>query len=182
MNRLSLVMENLRHLDSRTRLQWGIAIAAMLVLALLYSAGSTRIAKLQKKRDAREADITEVMVLKQRLTEARSGSQMLANRMAALRPEDSPARIVEETGIKGRTSQSKQLKTEERGNLIEDAAEVKLEGLTANETVNLLYRLENGNKPVLIKRARITTRFDDPAKLDLTLTISLLRPAPQGDR
>ena len=182
MNRLSLLVENIRNMESRTRLQWGMAIAALLVLALLYSAGSTRVAKLQKKRSAREADVAEIMVLKQRLVEARAGSQMLANRMAALRPEDSPARIVEETGIKGKTSQSKQLKTEERGNLLEDVAEVKLEGLSANEAINLLFRLEKGDKPVLIKKARLNTRFDDPGKLDMALTISLLRPSPQGQK
>jgi general secretion pathway protein M len=100
--------------------------------------------------------------------------------MAALLPDDSPARIIEETGIKGKTSQSKALKSEDRGSYIEDTAEVKLDGLTANETVNLLYKLEKGNKPVVIKKALLKTRFDDPSKIDVTMTIALLKPSPQG--
>jgi len=59
---------------------------------------------------------------------------------------------------------------------------VKLDGLTLNEAVNLLYRLEKGSRPVLVKKANLKTRFDDPALLDLTLTIALLKPAPKGQR
>jgi general secretion pathway protein M len=52
--------------------------------------------------------------------------------------------------------------------------------VTANEAVNLLHRLEKGSKPVVINKALIKSRFDDPSKLDLTLTIALLKSAPQG--
>jgi general secretion pathway protein M len=57
-----------------------------------------------------------------------------------------------------------------------------MEGLTSNEAANLLFRLEKGAKPVLIKRASLKTRFDDPARLDLTLTVALLKAAPQAQR
>ena len=71
---------------------------------------------------------------------------------------------------------------EERGGFLEDAAEVKIDGVTANEAVNLLFRLEKGPRPVVIKRALLKTRFDDPARLDLTFTIALLKALPQGQR
>ena len=179
MNYLNLLVEYYREMESRDRLRWGIGIAVALILALLYSALDSRIALLARKRAARESDVTEMLVLKQRYLEANSGSQKLANRMASLQPDDSPAKIVEETGIKGKTSQSKALKSEDRGSYTEDAAEVKIEGLTANETINLLYKLEKGNKPVVIKKALLKTRFDDPSKLDVTLTIALLKPSLQ---
>jgi general secretion pathway protein M len=180
MNYLNLLIEHYRGMESRERLRWGIGIAAVLLLALFYSALNARIALLTRKRAARESDVAEMLVLKQRYLEANSGAQKLANRMAALLPDDSPARIIEETGIKGKTSQSKALKSEDRGSYIEDTAEVKLDGLTANETVNLLYKLEKGNKPVVIKKALLKTRFDDPSKIDVTMTIALLKPSPQG--
>ena len=43
-------------------------------------------------------------------------------------------------------------------------------------------RLEKGVKPVVIKKANLKTRYDDPAKLDVTLNIALLKPAPQENR
>jgi general secretion pathway protein M len=169
-------------MESRTRLRWGGGIAAILILALLYSAANTRVAVLLKKRAAREADVAEMLVLKSRYQEASTGAQRLSNRMAATRPDDSPAKVIDEIGIKGKGSQVRQVKGEERGGYVEDAAEVKLDGLSANEAVNLLYRIEKGARPMVIKRALIKTRFDDPAKLDLTLTVALLKPAPQGKK
>ena len=118
----------------------------------------------------------------QRYQEASAGAQKLANRMAATRSDDSPAKIIDEIGIKGKGSQVKQVKGETRPGYVEDAAEARIDGLSANEAVNLIYRLEKGTKPVIIKKALIKTRFDDPSRLDLTLTIALLKPAPQGQK
>ena len=99
-----------------------------------------------------------------------------------MRPDDSPAKIVEEIGIKGRNSQIKPVKGAEIPGYVEDAADVKIEGLSANELANLLFRLEKGPRPVTVKKALIKQRFDDPAKLDLSLTIALIKPAPAGPR
>ena len=96
--------------------------------------------------------------------------------------DDSPAKLIEETGIKGKSSQVKPMKGEDRPGFVEDAAEVKFEGLSANETINLLYRLEKGVKPVVIKRANLKVRYDDPSKLDVVLNIALLKPAPQESK
>ena len=120
-----------------------------------------------------------MMLLKQRHREASAGAQKLTNRLSAVTADDSPAKLLEEIGIKGKNSQVKSLKGEDRPGYLEDAAEIRIEGLSANETVNLLYRLEKGAKPVVIKKANLKTRYDDPAKLDVTLNIALLKPAPQ---
>jgi general secretion pathway protein M len=176
------IISTLQGLDSRTRLRIGMALGAFLVLVIALSAINARISVLEKKRVAREADLTEMMKLKARYQEASAGSQRLANRLLATRPDDSPAKIVEEIGIKGRNSQIKQVKGEEIPGYVEDAADVKIEGLSANEMTNLIYRLEKGSRPVTVKKALIKQRFDDPAKLDLSLTIALIKPAPAGAR
>ena len=117
MNYLNLLVEYYREKESRDRLRWGIGIAAALILALCYSALDSRIALLTRKRAARESDVTEMLVLKQRYLEANSVSQKLANRLTAIRADDTPARIIEEIGIKGKGSQIKPLKGEERGSI-----------------------------------------------------------------
>lgn len=165
-------------MDSRTRLRWGYALIALLALAVAFSAIYDRIALLEKKRIRREADLVEMMGLRHQVRDVRSVSQRLANRLAATRPDDTPAKIVEEIGIKGKSTRITPVKGEERAGFMEDAAEVKIEGLTANEAVNLLHRLEKGPRPVIVKKALLRTRFDDPARLDLTLTVALLRQAP----
>jgi general secretion pathway protein M len=182
MKYLNVATEWYHRLDSRDRLRIGISIALVLLLAIIFSAANDRIDRLRKKLAAREAEIAEMMVLKQRYMESSSVSQKLANRLAATRPDDSPAKIIDEIGIKGKGSQIRPIKGEERGGYLEDAAEVKIDGLTSNEAVNLLFKLEHGSRPVIIKRALLKTRFDDPSRLDLALTVALLKPSSQGER
>jgi len=181
-NYLNFFREQYHRLESRDRLRVGIGIALFLFLLILFSTVNARIGLLKKKLAAREADIAEMLVLKQRYLEVNSVARKLANRLAVTRADDSPAKVIDEIGIKGKGSQIKPLKTEERGGFLEDSAEVKIDGVTANEAVNLLFFLEKGSRPVVIKRALLKTRFDDPARLDLTLTIALLKTAPQGQR
>ena len=164
--------------DQSLRMKIACAIIATLVLALLYCALNDRITKLSKRRVAREAVIAEMLVLSNRYQSANSDSQRLNNRLAAVRPDDSLTRLVDEIGIKGKSSQIKPLKGEERQGGVEDAAEVRIEGLSANEVVNLLHKLEKGAKPVVIRKANLKSRYDDPSKIDVTLTMALLKPLP----
>ncbi|HBA88639.1 MAG TPA: general secretion pathway protein GspM [Geobacter sp.] len=176
------IMAALQGLDSRTRQRIGIAISVLLLIVIVLSAVNSRITALERKRTAREADIAEMMRLKIRYQQANAGAQRLANRLVATKPDDSPAKVIEEIGIKGRGSQIKPVKGEDVPGYVEDAAEVRMEGLSANEVVNLIHRLEKGARPMTVKKALIKQRFDDPSKLDIVLTIALLKPAPAGTR
>ncbi|GFO59817.1 type II secretion system protein GspM [Geomonas silvestris] len=178
--KLSEVSEAFQNLDSRTRTRLGVLLAALLLIIIGLSTVNARITALEKKRRARETDLTELMKLRQRFREASAGSQRVSNRLQAVRPDDSPAKVIEEIGIKGRNSQVKPVKGADLPGFVEDAAEVKLEGLSANEATNLIYRLEKGTRPITVKKAAIKQRFEDPSKLDVTLTIALIKPAPAG--
>jgi general secretion pathway protein M len=169
-------------MDSRTRLRWGIGISVVLFVTILFTMANERIAALEKRRRARETDLVEMMTLKQRFLAARLASQRFAGRLSGVRGDDTPARVIEEIGIKGKSSRVTPLKGDQTAGRAEDAAEVKLEGLTANEAVNLLHRLELGSRPVLVKKANLKTRYDDPSRMDLTLTIALIKATAQGQR
>jgi general secretion pathway protein M len=182
MSRLDALRDAYQDLDSRTRLRIAAGIAVLLVIALLLSSAHAAVSKLARKRQAREADLVELMQLKGRFHSARALSQRFANRLAATKADDTPAKIVDEIGIKGKSLRVTPLKTEQRGSHQEDAAEIRIEGLTANEAVNLLFRLEKGSRPVIINKAHLKTRFDDPSRLDLTLTAALLKAAAPGQK
>ena len=165
-------------LDDRTRLWGGYALIILLAAAVGWSALSARVQALEKKRTARETVLKELLPLKTVYLSARHSSDQLRGRMATLRPDDSPAKIIEDTGIKGKSVKIVPLKGEERSGFIEDAADIRIEGLTLNEAINLLYRLEKGSRPLVIKKSSLRTRFDDPSRCDMTLIIALLKPAP----
>ena len=57
----------------------------------------------------------------------------------------------------------------------EERAEARLEGLTLNESVNLLYTLENSRLPVVVRKVNLRKSFENPELLNLTITLSFLK-------
>ncbi len=165
-------------LDQRHRLWCGYALIGLLAVALGWSFLAARTTELERKRAAREAVLKELLPLKGAYLAAKGSFDSQAGRLAGVRPDDSPARLLEEIGIKGKGVKISPLKGEERAGFIEDAADVRIEGVTANEAVNLLYRIEKGSRPVVLKKANLRIRFDDPSRFDLALVMALLKPAP----
>lgn len=178
MRLLERISNTWNQLDQRSRLWAGYAVIVLLVAALGWSALAGKVAGLEQKRKARESVLKELLPLKVTYRAARQSSDLLAGRMASLRPDDSPAKIIEEIGIKGKGVKVSPLKGEERSGVIEDAADVRVDGLTFNEAVNLIYRLEKGSRPLVIKKCGLRVRFDDPSRCDLTIILAMLRPAP----
>lgn len=178
MRYLEIIGERWQNIDSRTRLRIGYALIVLLAAAVGWSALNTKVQELEKRRSAREAVLKELLPLKVTYLSARQSSDQLRGRMASLRPDDSPAKIIEDTGIKGKSVKIVPLKGEVRSGFAEDAADVRVEGLTLNEAVNLLYRLEKGSRPLIIKKSNLRVRFEDPSRCDLTLVLALLRPVP----
>jgi len=172
------LMDAWRDLDRRSRLWCGYALITLLAVVMGWSALASRTAELERKRAAREAVLKELLPLKVAYRSAKMVSDQQAGKMATLRPDDSLAKIIEEIGIKGKGVKIAPLKGEERNGVIEDTADVRIEGLTANETVNLVYRLEKGGRPISLKKVNLRVRFDDPSRFDLAMTAALLKPAP----
>jgi general secretion pathway protein M len=178
MRPLEIIREGWQNLDSRTRLWAGYALIIALAAAVGWSALSAKVQALEKKRAAREIVMKELLPLKVAYMSARQSSDQLNGRIASLRPDDSPAKIIEDAGIKGKSVKIIPVKGEDRSGFIEDAADIRIEGLTLNEAINLLYRLEKGNRPLVIKKSNLRTRFDDPSRCDLSLILALLKRAP----
>lgn len=177
MRPLEIVREIWQDLDARSRLWGGYALIALLAAAVGWSALSAKVEALEKKRSARETVLKELLPLKMAYLEARQSSEQLNGRMSSLRPDDSPAKIIEDIGIKGKSVKIVPVKGEDRAGFTEDAADIRIDGLTLNEAVNLLYRLEKGSRPLVVKKCNLRTRFDDPSRCDLSMILALLRPA-----
>lgn len=178
MRLLEMMRDTWSRLDSRSRLRAGYLLIVLLAVAMAWSALAGKTAQLERKRAAREAVLKEMLPLKAAYRTAKQSADMLTGRMAGVRPDDSPAKIIEEIGIRGKGVKIAPLKGEERSGYLEDAADIRIEGLTANEAINLIYRLEKGSRPLLVKKANLRVRFDDPSRFDVILMVALLKPAP----
>ena len=175
---LDKIRSKWQDLDGRSRLQIGYALIALLAVAVGWSALDARVRELEKKRASRETVLKELLPLKSAYRSARLSSDQLSGRLASLAPEESPAKIIEDIGIKGKSVKIVPLKGEERSGFIEDAADIRIENISFNEAINLLYRLEKGTRPIVIKKCNIRARFDDPSRSDLVIDMALLKPAP----
>jgi general secretion pathway protein M len=150
---------------------------ALLAAAVGWSMLNDRVQTLEKKRAAREVVLKDLLPLKAIYQSARQSSDQLKGQVASLRPDDSPAKIIEDIGIKGKSVKIVPLKGEERSGFTEDAADIRIDGITLNEAVNLLYRLEKVSRPLILKKSNLRVRFDDPSRCDLMLVLALLRPS-----
>lgn len=181
MSKLHELNEQLQELNPQTRRNLLIAVAVILLLVVFYSLLQQQLKTLAARKVGREQTLTELMLLKQRYQEANSDAQRLMNRMATVTGNDSPAALVEQTELVPPGSlQSKPLPRVEQAQYVEEGAELTISGIGLNETINLLYRLEQGSKPLIIKKGSIRVRFDEPALLDITLQAALLRPTSQA--
>jgi general secretion pathway protein M len=178
MRLLSRTKDVWHDLDRLTRLWAGYVLIALLAFALAWSALAAKTAAIEQKRTARETVLKELLPLKVSYRSAKMSSDQLLGRMAAMRADDTPAKIIEEVGIRGKGIKIVPVKGEEKNGTLEDTAEVRIDGVTANEAVNLIYRLEKGSRPLTIKKTNLRVRFDDPSRFDLALTLALLKPAP----
>lgn len=177
MKPLELFRDTWQGLDSKTRLWCGYGLILLLAAAVGWSLLSDKVKTLEKKRSAREATLKELLPLKIMYQTARQSSDRLNGQSASLRPDDSPAKIIDEIGIKGKSVKILPIKGEDRVGFTEDAADIRIEGVTVNEAVNLLYRLENGSRPLVIKKTNLRIRFDDPSRCDMGVVLALLKPA-----
>ncbi len=79
-------------------------------------------------------------------------------------------------GLKQRIRSVKPLTTKEAPGAVEEEAEVQVERVNINEAVNLFYKIENAPMGIFIKKAAMKASFENPANLDITMTIALVRP------
>lgn len=170
-------------LDEELRRLLLMLLAAVAFLIIAATAVQQHLVQLERRKLSRETTLTELMSLRVRHQEAQGDANRIRNRLSLVTADDSPATIIEQTGIAARASiQSKSLPRQERDGLIEEAAEVTVAGLSSNELVNLLFRLEQHPKPVVVKRFSARPRFNEPARIDLTMTVALYRPGPAAER
>jgi general secretion pathway protein M len=119
MNPLEIIRDRWQDLDGRTRLWVGYGVIALLAVAVGWSALSGKVQALEQKRASREAVLKELLPLKLEYMTARQSFYQLSSRMATLRSDDSPAKIIEDTGIKGKSIKIVPLKGEERSGFTE---------------------------------------------------------------
>jgi hypothetical protein len=70
----------------------------------------------------------------------------------------------------------KSTEARDRKYAVEEEAEVELEKVNMNEMTNIFYRIENGPFLLSVRKSDIKTNFENPALLNITMTVDLIKP------
>ncbi len=168
-------------LNQRERLfLLGGAIALTVILAGFggYEAYRATLVRLDRTIATRTRQLTEFDELRRDAVLLRQRMQLAEGKLAQS-TNFSLATFIEGQAeqIAGRTSLSyaRPQPPETRGNLLAENLDAKLERLTLEQVLRLLWIIETGPVPMHVREIDLRKRFDDPALLDLTMTITAIR-------
>ncbi len=84
--------------------------------------------------------------------------------------------IMTPMGMKQKIKSVKPTGTKEMKDVTEEEAEVQIEKVDMNEAVNIFYKIENAPMALSVKKANVSTLFEDPAHVNITMVLALIKP------
>lgn len=124
----------------------------------------------------KESDLKEFNRLGQEYQEKRMSLERFEKRFFAPQYKATVGELIaeinEQIGLGGASFKSLE-DVAEKGNL-KQGVEVKYDGITLNQTVNLVYKIENHENILLIKDVLLSPRFDNQNLFDMTMTVLLV--------
>jgi general secretion pathway protein M len=143
-----------------------------------YQAYSSTLVKLDRTIVTRTRQLTEVdrlrleaLQLRQQIQQAEAKLAQSANFSLASYLEGQ----AEQLAGRGSLSYARPQPSVNRGQFQEEILEIKLERLALEQVLRLLWTVETAPAPMQVREFNLRKRFDDPALLDLTMTIAATR-------
>lgn len=177
-----LLLNSLNRLAPRERLMLGLAVLSVVVISLYSFVWEPAVEnqELTARRIAlRESDLAEIQ--KQRETYLDILRRIEANKAAIAQGDASFSlfayldnTIAQAVGREHVTSMNPS--TRNIGNdYQEELVEIKLSRINLGQLVDLLYRVEKGDRPLRFSRLQIKKRYNDAFNFDITGYVSLLK-------
>lgn len=148
------------------------AVAALALLASVsfHTGAKAELSSLQTQR-------AEFQALKNELTGLRASVGGLEEKGSLSEVQgvvQAIGEIFSQAGLKGKLKSVTPLGTRNVLGATAEEAELKADRVSIDETVSLLYRMQNAPMGLVIRKASLRRSFEEPELLDLTMTVSLL--------
>jgi general secretion pathway protein M len=172
-----------QRLSARERTILGVGGAAMVVIGL-YSLVWEPLAegrvRLAQRIAGKQRQLEEIQGMRETymglLRQLEASQQVLdrADPKFSLFPhiEATVAQVVGRDKIKSMNPENKEI----GGAYREDSVELKLAGISLDQLVDMMYRIEKGAHPLRITRLQVKKQLRDPHMFDVTATVSMLKP------
>ncbi|PNU19831.1 hypothetical protein C2E25_10385 [Geothermobacter hydrogeniphilus] len=167
-----------RELTLRER--WALAIGGVAVLLTLVTFGiivpyRQALQRLDTRIASSQRQMNDIESLLQQYRQLKSAADRI-ERQAGKAGDFSLISFVETTaagiGARDRLVYLRPQPLTGDDTLLRESVEVKLERLALDQLVRLLYAVENSRGTLQTAQLRIKTRFDDPSRLDVVLTLN----------
>lgn len=157
-----------------------LIIPSVFALALIICILIINVSISLKKRNAvLKAQRDELAQLKAEYSAVRDRVDALESKKSLSKVEginQAVDQIFRSLGLSQKVKSVKSIGTWDKKYGIEEEAEVQVEKVTMNELTNIFYRIENVPMILSISKADMKTSFDSPTLLNITMTLSLIRP------
>ncbi len=156
----------------------GIILAVLLIVLGSYWAYRGSLQKLDRTIAVRSRQIGELELVRQEALQLRQKIQLAEGKLGQS-ADFSLATYVEEQARQlagGATlAYGRPQAPLTTGDLQEETFELKLEKLSYDQVLRLLWMPETAPVPMRIRSMELKKRFDDPTRLDLVMTVSAMR-------
>ena len=161
-------------IDRKLAVMSGVAVLLVLCLVLFWFSLS-----MKKDLNALRSQQKELLVLANEYQGLKRAVDSVEGRKSLTKVEGIVQAVDEVFGSLGLNQKVKSVKsagTREKKYAIEEEADVSVEKVTMNEMVNILYKIENAPMILSVKKTTVKTSFDSPSLLNITMTVSLIKP------
>ncbi len=151
--------------------------AIVLLPLLLALALYVKVTGEERRASHLRRQLSEMQELMKGYEEA--DSEMEAYRKRVFLKEEEVSVVLEEVldglHLKERLSSIRPTVQKEAGKYLVEGAEVKMERLTLNEAVNLLYAVERGQEGFILRSLTMKKDFSRPERLNVTFEVAVLK-------
>lgn len=136
------------------------------------------VGRVEKRAQAKKAALKAFYAQKEEYIKESAEVAPLEKKLLLPQSGGSPVAIIGEIGaslgIKSNINSFKPFEDKALKGYIKNGIEVKVEGITLNQLVNFVYRIENYRNLLLIKDFTMKSRFDNPDIYDVTAQVVLV--------
>lgn len=153
------------------------AVAFLIACAVVYALYLATASK-ESRVAAKRAELAAFDKLRDEYSTGLSIVAPLEKKLNQTRPGRPVGSIIEEMasgiGIKKNVASFKPLETRSDKGYEQSGVEVKLEGVTLNQLMNLIYGMERHESLLLVREFSMKSRFDNPDLFDARLQVELV--------
>jgi len=165
-------LANINPKERRILFLGGVGVALILFFGVVVFPLSRQRGEIEQRIEKKREELKEMMVLSHRIDDSGPASAARGEVPSGFSILSYLEGLADQSRIREKIEYMKPGSSDAKGKGKELSVEVKLKGVSIDELVDYLFRIEQGGqRPLLVRRMMVRSRFSNPRELDATLTV-----------